>query len=163
MRYQTRDRATSMPINTVLCRPAGRGSSQGADERAGRRSLTRLISMPFAVLVGISACGSNPMDAQPASCSAVEGQLYARGVHAAITRNWLPPTDLAVACTVDIRQGVDGAILDFRFADCNDDAAIRRSVSAAVQKSSPLPLPANAVCFERDIRLIFEYNPVNRR
>ena len=154
---------TTMPNDAASCRTVGSRASRGAGKRKRPRSSSRRICVTFAALIALSACGSNPMDAQPASCSAIEGQLYAREVHGTITRNWLPPVDVEIACTVLIRQGADGIIQDFRFADCNDDAGIQRSVSAAVQKSSPLPLPANAVCFERDIRLVFEYNPANRR
>ena len=152
-----------MPINVTSCRPAGRCPSKGAGRRKCRTPFSRLICIPFAALTALSACGSNPMGAQPASCSAVEGQLYARGVHGTITRNWLPPVDVEIACTVLIRQRTDGTIDGVEIADCNDDSAVRRSVSAAVHESSPLPLPANMACFDRDIRLVFQYNPANRR
>lgn len=151
-----------MPIKVTSSRPNGRGPSPEAGKRRYRTSLSYLICPPFAALMALSACGSNPTDTQSASCSAVESQLYAREVHAAITRNWLPLVDFAVACNVLIRQNVDGAIDGMEIADCNDDAVVRRSVSAAVRKSSPLPLPANAACFERNIRLVFEYNPATR-
>ena len=151
------------PTNAVSCPQAERRSSRVIGERIIRAPSSCLLWFPFLTLTSLAACGSIPMDAPPASCPADEAQLYARNVHGAITRNWvLPRFDVEIVCTVLIRQNLDGAIEGFEFADCNDDATLRRSVGAAVRRSSPLPLPANMACFDHDVRLIFQYNPATR-
>jgi colicin import membrane protein len=39
---------------------------------------------------------------------------------------------------------------------CNGDAAVQRSIEAAVYKASPLPEPDNPMLFDRNLRIIFK-------
>jgi colicin import membrane protein len=47
--------------------------------------------------------------------------------------------------------------VDVRVGACNGDDAVRRSIEAAVYKSSPLPPPPDPSLFERE--LLFKFEP----
>lgn len=75
-----------------------------------------------------------------------------------IIRNWIePPSALpGIECTVHVRQLPNGEVVEVEIGQCNGDDAVRRSIEAAVQKASPLPLPANRSLFDRNLTIIFK-------
>jgi colicin import membrane protein len=58
---------------------------------------------------------------------------------------------------VRVRQTPGGEVLDARVLSCNGDAAVERSIEAAVRRASPLPVPENSLLF--DSTIIFEFRP----
>ena len=75
-----------------------------------------------------------------------------------IERSWVRPASATegISCEVSVRQGPGGEVLSVNVGSCNGDDAVRRSVEAAVQKASPLPIPENPSLFERNLRFVFE-------
>lgn len=51
------------------------------------------------------------------------------------------------------RQNMRGDIISLIIVSCTGDDAVRRSVEAAMNKSSPLPLPANPDLFRAELEL----------
>jgi colicin import membrane protein len=62
-----------------------------------------------------------------------------------------------ISCTVLVKQIPGGEVVEARVTSCNGDAAVVRSIEAAVLRASPLPLPANPALFERNLQ--FEFRP----
>ncbi|MEX2496444.1 MAG: cell envelope integrity protein TolA [Woeseia sp.] len=85
-------------------------------------------------------------------------QRYIFAIQQAIQRNWVRPASAipGLRCVVEVRQIPGGEVVGANIVSCNGDAAVRRSIEAAVFKASPLPEPENPELFERNLRLIFE-------
>ena len=85
--------------------------------------------------------------------------IYRRAIQAKVERNWIKPPGAGadLRCTVNVSQIPGGDVVDVRIATCNGDAAVQRSIEAAVYRASPLPLPADPRLFDR--RLTFEFQP----
>ena len=66
-----------------------------------------------------------------------------------IRRNWSVPASAAAetVCVVSVRQLAGGEIVGVNILSCNGDDAVKRSVEAAIQKSSPLPVPSDPDLF----------------
>lgn len=90
--------------------------------------------------------------------SAGEQQRYVFAIRQAIQRNWVPPASAipGLKCVVEVRQIPGGEVTGATIVSCNGDAAVRRSIEAAVFKASPLPEPENPALFERNLRVTFE-------
>jgi len=75
-----------------------------------------------------------------------------------VERNWVKPSGSASAieCEVYVSQIPGGEVVGVKTGRCNTDAAVVRSVEAAVYKSSPLPMPSNPTLFERNLRFMFK-------
>jgi len=75
-----------------------------------------------------------------------------------VERNWAQPPGSAgqIECEVYVSQIPGGEVVGVRMGRCNADPAVVRSLEAAVYKSSPLPLPANPMLFERNLRFTFK-------
>ena len=75
-----------------------------------------------------------------------------------VERNWVKPSGSASAieCEVYVSQIPGGEVVGVKTGRCNADAAVVRSVEAAVYKSSPLPMPSNPTLFERNLRFMFK-------
>jgi colicin import membrane protein len=56
---------------------------------------------------------------------------------------------------VQVRQSATGEVISARVVNCNGDAAVERSIEAAVYKASPLPLPDNRLLFDPNLRFRF--------
>ncbi len=87
------------------------------------------------------------------------GQLaqYQTMIKQKIERNWSKPPSArtGLECIVTVRQAPSGDVLDVNVDTCNGDAAVVRSIEAAVYKASPLPPPPDPDLFERNLRLTF--------
>jgi len=75
-----------------------------------------------------------------------------------IRRNWSVPASASAdtVCIVSVRQVPGGEIVGVTILSCNGDDAVKRSIEAAVRRSSPLPEPSNPDLFrpllELDLR-----------
>ncbi len=74
-----------------------------------------------------------------------------------IQRNWVPPASVAsdLVCEVHVTQVPGGEVVGVRIGQCNGDAAVKRSIDAAVFRASPFPEPPDPSLFERQIRFTF--------
>ena len=83
---------------------------------------------------------------------------YVYAIQQKIQRNWVePPSAVAgLECVVNVRQLPGGEVVGATIGQCNGDAAVRRSIEAAVLKASPLPLPEDPNLFQRDLRITFK-------
>jgi colicin import membrane protein len=75
-----------------------------------------------------------------------------------IMREWARPASAqpGIECVVDVRQSPGGHVQSVTVGRCNGDAAVRRSIEAAVLKATPLPEPENRNLFDRDLRITFK-------
>jgi colicin import membrane protein len=75
-----------------------------------------------------------------------------------VTRNWIRPAGApeGLECVVSVTQIPGGQVTGVQIGSCNGDAAVRRSIEAAVLKASPLPLPDNPALFDRSLRFTFK-------
>ena len=75
-----------------------------------------------------------------------------------IMRNWVAPASAlpGIECVIDVRQSPGGDVISATVGRCNGDAAVRRSIEAAVFKASPLPEPEDRNLFQRDLRITFK-------
>ena len=96
---------------------------------------------------------SNRLDAIQANAETA----YMFAIQQKINRNWVrPPTAKAgIECIVNVRQLPGGEVVSVTIGTCNGDSTVRRSIEAAVHKSSPLPAPSDPSVFDRNLRLEF--------
>lgn len=96
---------------------------------------------------------TNRLDALAANAETA----YIFAIQQKIARNWVrPPTASAgIECIVNVRQLPGGEVVSVTIGTCNGDAVVRRSIEAAVFRSSPLPSPADPSVFNRNIQLEF--------
>jgi len=92
--------------------------------------------------------------------AAVESGLLARYlaiIRQKVARNWIPPSSAqpGVECEVHVTQIPGGDVVNVRVGRCNGDAAMVRSIEAAVFRASPLPLPEDPALFDRNLRFTF--------
>ncbi len=66
-----------------------------------------------------------------------------------IRRNWSVPASASpdTLCVVNVRQLAGGEIVGVNIISCNGDDAVKRSVEAAIHRSSPLPQPSDPDLF----------------
>jgi colicin import membrane protein len=83
---------------------------------------------------------------------------YQFAIQQRIQQAWIRPASAmpGLRCEVEVRQIPGGQVVGVRIASCNGDAAVQRSIEAAVYKASPLPEPDNPALFDRNLRIIFE-------
>ncbi len=83
---------------------------------------------------------------------------YSFALQQKIMRNWIPPASAqpGIECVIDVRQSPGGDVVSATVGRCNGDAAVRRSIEAAVHKASPLPAPEDPNLFQRDLRIRFK-------
>jgi colicin import membrane protein len=82
---------------------------------------------------------------------------YAAQITARIERAWIRPPGArpGLECEVRVTQVPGGAVVGARVTRCNGDDAVRESIEAAVYRASPLPQPADAALFERNLVVTF--------
>jgi len=75
-----------------------------------------------------------------------------------VARNWVRPASAVagIECVVLVNQIPGGEVVNVRVGSCNGDASVVRSIIAAVEKSSPLPPPADPSLFDRNLRFTFK-------
>jgi colicin import membrane protein len=81
--------------------------------------------------------------------------LYMAQIRQKIERNWSAPASAGaeLECSVRVRQVPGGEVVGVTILNCNGDDAVRRSVEAAIYRSSPLPEPSDPNLFDRNILL----------
>ena len=85
-----------------------------------------------------------------------EMAAYEFAIRQRIRRFWSVPASAQAdtRCTVRVRQLRNGDVVDVSIVSCeNADDAVRRSVVAAIQKSSPLPEPSNPDLFDSNLTI----------
>jgi len=82
---------------------------------------------------------------------------YEAVIRQKIHRNWVTPASVAndLVCVVHVTQIPGGEVVGVRIGKCNGDAAVIRSIEAAVFRASPLPAPPDPSLFDRKIRFTF--------
>jgi len=85
--------------------------------------------------------------------AAMDAYVFAIGQK--IRRYWAVPAsaDSETRCTVLVTQLPGGDIVGVNIRSCNGDDAVKRSVEAAIRKSSPLPEPSDPDLFDRNLTL----------
>ncbi|HZD51812.1 MAG TPA: cell envelope integrity protein TolA [Woeseiaceae bacterium] len=93
-----------------------------------------------------------------AAMSSGEMDRYRFAIQRKIEQNWVRPASAApgLECVINVRQVPGGEVISATIERCNGDAAVQRSIEAAVFKASPLPEPDNPVLFERNLRITFK-------
>ena len=96
-------------------------------------------------------------EALTAAMNSNEMAAYQFALQQKVLRNWARPASArpGLDCLVNVRQSATGEVLSARVVSCNGDAAVERSIEAAVFKASPLPLPENSVLFDPNLRFRF--------
>jgi len=81
--------------------------------------------------------------------------VYTAQIRQRIERNWSAPASAGaeLKCSVRVRQVPGGEVVGVTILSCNGDDAVRRSVEAAIYRSSPLPEPSDPSLFDRNILL----------
>ena len=99
----------------------------------------------------------NAEDARLQAMNSNEMAAYQFALQQRVLLNWARPasTRAGLDCLVQVRQSATGEVFSARVVSCNGDAAVERSIVAAVYKASPLPLPDNAVLFDPNLRFRF--------
>ncbi|MDJ0712547.1 MAG: cell envelope integrity protein TolA [Woeseiaceae bacterium] len=85
-----------------------------------------------------------------------EMDAYRYAIRNRIQRNWAVPAsaNADTRCTVRVRQLRNGDVVGVTIVSCeNADDAVRRSVEAAIRKSSPLPEPSNPDLFDSNLTI----------
>ena len=89
---------------------------------------------------------------------------YVRLIQNRIEQQWIKPPSAqpGLECVVDVEQIPSGTVVNVhvRPSQCNGDAAVRRSIEAAVLKASPLPKPPVPELFERNLVITFRPDQV---
>jgi colicin import membrane protein len=90
--------------------------------------------------------------------SSGELDRYIFAITQRIEQNWIRPASAqpGLECVVNVRQVPGGEVISATIERCNGDAAVQRSIEAAVFKASPLPEPSNPALFERNLRITFK-------
>jgi colicin import membrane protein len=83
---------------------------------------------------------------------------YIFAIQRRIQQAWVPPASAmpGLKCIVQVRQVPGGQVTGVTITSCNGDAAVQRSIEAAVYRASPLPEPDNPALFDRNLRITFE-------
>ena len=86
-----------------------------------------------------------------------EMAAYQFALQQKVLRNWARPASAKAGldCLVAVRQSATGDVISADVVSCNGDAAVERSIEAAVYKASPLPMPDNPVLFDPNLRFRF--------
>lgn len=81
--------------------------------------------------------------------------VYTAMIRQKIERNWSAPASAhsELECSVRVNQVPGGEVTGVTILSCNGDDAVKRSVEAAIYRSSPLPEPSDPSLFDRNILL----------
>jgi colicin import membrane protein len=94
-----------------------------------------------------------PAAAADEPCTEQQRAEYVDRLQRRINGNWrLPSHYREIDCTVVVVQSFRGEVLNATIEDCTDPE-IRKTIENATYLSSPLPMPRNESCFQREISL----------
>ena len=90
-----------------------------------------------------------------AARSSAEMAAYQFAIAQKIRRSWAVPASAGpeTRCSVRVTQLPGGEVVGVNIISCNGDAAVQRSVEAAIRRASPLPEPSNPELFDRNLTL----------
>jgi colicin import membrane protein len=90
-----------------------------------------------------------------------ETARYISLIKAKVERNWLRPPVAATGlkCTVRVRLIPGGDVVSAVVVRSSGNAVFDRSVETAVLRAAPLPIPGDAMLFERFREIDFEFDP----
>jgi len=81
-------------------------------------------------------------------------------IHQDVTSSWILPANFKAGskCNVRVKLIPGGEVADVKLSKCSGGVLFERSVSAAVRRASPLPVPKDLYIFDkmRDINFIFD-------
>jgi colicin import membrane protein len=82
---------------------------------------------------------------------------WAQQIQARIQRAWLRPPSAhpGLECTLYVTQVPGGEVVNVKLGACNGDDAVKQSILDAAYRASPLPAPADAAVFERNLEVTF--------
>ena len=105
-----------------------------------------------------AAARSEEIEAEESRFAAVDSgalAVYMTQIRQKIERNWSAPASAGaeLKCSVRVRQVPGGEVVGVTILNCNGDDAVKRSVEAAIYRSSPLPEPSDPNLFDRNILL----------
>lgn len=89
--------------------------------------------------------------------NAGELAVYRFAIMQQLRRNWIEPASVVadLECVVNVSQLPSGQVTSVSIGTCNGDDSVKRSIVAAVEKASPLPLPSNPSLFDRNLTITF--------
>lgn len=103
------------------------------------------------------AAEKKELEAAKTSQQQSEIEKYKALIEQAISQNWVVPggSNPDLSCTLLIKVGPGGAVLQVQIARSSGDAGLDNSARSAVFKASPLPVPDDAELFNqfREMRL----------
>ncbi|MEQ1529497.1 MAG: cell envelope integrity protein TolA, partial [Methylococcales bacterium] len=82
-----------------------------------------------------------------------------------VNRSWIrpPSSSSGLKCTIRVRLMPDGSVVDAQVVTSSGDEIFDRSAENAVNKASPLPVPADRDLFSKEFRsFTFTFNPDRR-
>jgi len=90
-----------------------------------------------------------------AARNSAEMAAYQFAIAQKVRRNWAVPASAGpeTKCSVRVTQLPGGEVVGVDIISCNGDAAVLRSVEAAIRRSSPLPKPVDPDLFDRNLTL----------
>ena len=90
-----------------------------------------------------------------AARNSAEMAAYQFAIAQKVRRNWAVPASAGpeTKCSVRVTQLPTGEVVGVNIISCNGDAAVLRSVEAAIRLASPLPKPADPDLFDRNLTL----------
>jgi hypothetical protein len=96
------------------------------------------------------------------SCSDDELAEWRDAVQATLVANWrVPYEDRYLACTVMLSLNWRGEVLNVGIANCGEDPEVHRSVVNAGYQASPIRMPENRACLQRNVIIRLESRPLN--
>ena len=136
---------------------AERKAREEAERRAREEAERRAAEARQAEL---DAQLQDALEAEIARQGAIDQGLQAKYIEVIrqrVRRNWNPPpnTPGEIICTVRVRQLRSGDVVSVVVSDCPGGDALSRTLSRAVEKSSPLPPPDDPSLFEPNLVLRF--------
>lgn len=94
-------------------------------------------------------------------CTDQELAEWREAVQAAVVANWrLPYEERYLGCTVMLSLNWRGEVLNVGIANCGDDPVVHRSVVTAGYQASPIRMPENRDCLQRNVILRLEHRPL---
>ena len=115
----------------------------------------------FAILLVLLPLTQSVAQFPDQGCSNEELSGWRESVQAALVANWrVPYPDRYLACTVMLSVNWRGEVLNVGIANCGEDPLVHRSVVNAGYQVSPVRMPENRACYERNVIVRLESRPL---
>jgi colicin import membrane protein len=115
-------------------------------ERAREAEVERQRRENERVRAEVQAARQEELDAESSRLDAMTAnakEAYMFAIRQRVMSRWVRPASATVGieCIAHIKQLPGGEVISVRMGRCNGDAAVRRSIEAAIHGASPLPTP----------------------